>query len=341
MRVLTFGEILLRLSSPGHTKLLQKDSLDATFCGSEANVAVSLSKFGIDTKFLTKLPNSEIGNAAINSMRYFGVNTDKVIYGTGRMGLFYLEKGASQRPSKVIYDREYSAIAEAKPNEFNWKAIFQDIDWFHFSGITPALSKNMMETCLDACKYAHNTGITISCDLNFRAKLWSSEKAQQTMKELVKYVDICIANEEDADKVLGIKAIDSNVNIGQIDKNKYQIVAQEIVKQYGCKYVAISLRESHSASDNGWSGMLYNSSSKECCFSKDYEIRIVDRLGGGDSFAAGIIFGLANKMKTQDIIEFGVAASCLKQTMEGDYNRTSVDEVFDLVNSNGSGRIQR
>ena len=192
MRVLTFGEILLRLSSPGHTKLLQKDSLDATFCGSEANVAVSLSKFGIDTKFLTKLPNSEIGNAAINSMRYFGVNTDKVIYGTGRMGLFYLEKGASQRPSKVIYDREYSAIAEAKPNEFNWKAIFQDIDWFHFSGITPALSKNMMETCLDACKYAHNTGITISCDLNFRAKLWSSEKAQQTMKELVKYVDICI-----------------------------------------------------------------------------------------------------------------------------------------------------
>jgi 2-dehydro-3-deoxygluconokinase len=341
MRVLTFGEILLRLSSPGHTKLLQKDSLDATFCGSEVNVAVSLSKFGVDSKFLTKLPNSDIGDAAVNSIRYFGVDADKVIYGNGRMGLFYLEKGASQRPSKVIYDREYSAIAEANPDEFNWKTIFQHVDWFHFSGITPALSDSMIKTCFDACKYAHNAGITISCDLNFRAKLWSSEKAQQTMKELVKYVDVCIANEEDADKVLGIKAANSNVNTGQIDKAKYQVVAKEIVKKYECKYVAISLRESHSASDNGWSGMLYNSSIEECCFSKNYEIRLVDRLGGGDSFAAGIIFGLASKMTTQDTIEFSVAASCLKQTMEGDYNRTSVDEVLNLVNSDGTGRIQR
>ncbi len=341
MRVLTFGEILLRLSSPGYTRLFQKDSLEATFCGSEVNVAVSLAKFGVDTTFLTKLPNSDVGHAAINSIRYFGVNADKVIYGSGRMGLFYLEKGVSQRPSKVMYDRQYSAIAEAKPDEFNWEAIFQDVDWFHWTGITPALSDSMIETCLVACKYAHNAGITISCDLNFRAKLWSSEIAQKTMKELFKYVDICIANEEDAEKVLGIKAANSNVNTGQIDKAKYLVVAQEIVKQYGCKYVAISLRESHSASDNGWSGMLYNSSSDECCFSKHYEIKLVDRLGGGDSFAAGIIFGLANKMKTQDIIEFAAAASCLKQTMEGDYNRSSVDEVMNLVNSNGTGRIQR
>lgn len=253
MNVLSFGEILLRLSAPGYNRLFQKDSLDATFCGGEANVAVSLSNFGINSYFLTKLPDSDVGRAAVNSLRYFGVDTSKIIYGKGRMGLYYLEKGASQRPSKVIYDREYSAVALADLDEFNWDEIFDGIDWFHWTGINPALSDNLAQICLEACKAAKAKNITVSCDLNYRKKLWSSDKAREVMTTLMPYVDVCIANEEDAEKVLGIKAPDNDVESGKLNHSGYEFVAKEICGWYGCRYAAITLRESYSASRNGWS----------------------------------------------------------------------------------------
>lgn len=341
MRVLSFGEILLRLSSPGYTRLFQKDSLEATFCGGEANVAVSLAIFGIESKFLTKLPNNDVGVAAANSLRYFGVDTKDILYGSGRMGIYYLEKGASQRPSKVIYDRAYSAIAMAKPEEFDWDKIFEGIDWFHWTGINPALSSNMILICEEACKKAKEKGITVSCDLNYRGNLWKSENAKKVMTKLVKYVDVCIANEEDADKVLGIKAENTNVESGVIDKESYICVAKKISQKYGCKKVAITLRESITASDNIWSAMLYDNAENKAYFSNEYDIHIVDRVGGGDSFAAGIIYSLINEKESQDTIEFAVAASCLKHSIEGDYNRTTVEEVEKLINNGGSGRVQR
>lgn len=341
MKVLSFGEILLRLAAPGYTKLFQKDSLDSTFCGGEANVAVSLSIFGLESAFLTKLPDNDVGIAAVNSMRYFGVDTSKIIYGSGRMGLYYLEKGASQRPSKVIYDRSYSAIAMANPNEFDWDNIFEGIDWFHWTGINPALSDSLASICLEACKVAKEKGITISCDLNYRKNLWSSEKAKVVMTELMKYVDVCIANEEDADKVLGIRPENNDVESGKLNKNGYEDVAKEICEKFGCKYVAITLRESYSASVNGWSAILYDSEQNQAYYSQKYEIQIVDRVGGGDSFTAGIIYGLISSKKNQEVIEFATAASCLKHTLEGDYNRTTVVDVENLLKSGGNGRVQR
>ncbi|MCD8315570.1 MAG: sugar kinase [Firmicutes bacterium] len=341
MNVASFGEILLRLAAPGYTKLFQKDSLDATFCGGEANVAVSLAIFGLDSTFVTKLPQGTVGEAAVNSMRYFGVDTSKIVYGSGRMGLYYLEKGASQRPSKVIYDRAYSAIAMAQRSEFEWNKIFEGIDWFHWTGINPALSDNVTEICLDAVKAANAKGITVSCDLNYRKNLWSSEKAKMVMSRLMPYVDVCIANEEDADKVLGIKPENNDVESGKLNKAGYESVAKEICGRYGCKYVAITLRESYSASLNGWSGILYCSGEDKAYYSRKYDIQIVDRVGGGDSFGAGLIYGLITGKKPQDVIEFAVAASCLKHTIEGDYNRTTVADVENLLNSGGSGRVQR
>lgn len=341
MKVLSFGEILLRLAAPGYTKLFQKDSLESTFCGGEANVAVSLSMFGVDSSFLTKLPNNDVGTAAVNSMRYFGVDTSKIVYGDGRMGLYYLEKGASQRPSKVLYDRAYSAIAMAKREDFDWNSIFEGIDWFHWTGINPALSSNLAEICLDACKIAKAKGIIISCDLNYRKNLWSSEDAKKIMPQLMKYVDVCIANEEDADKALGIKPDNNNVESGELNKLGYEMVAKKICEEYGCRYVAITLRESYSASVNGWSAMLYSSELLQTYYSQKYDIQIVDRVGGGDSFAAGIIWGIITGRKNQDIIEFAVAASCLKHTIEGDYNRTTVNDVKALLKNGGNGRVQR
>lgn len=341
MKILAFGEILLRLSSSGYTRLFQKESLDATFCGGEANVAVSLANFGVNSVFLTKLPNNDVGQSALNSLRYFGVDTSKTIYGNGRMGLYYLEKGTSQRPSKVIYDREYSAIALAENNDFDWNKLFEDIDWFHWTGINPALSDNLAEICLAACKIAKSKGIMISCDLNYRKNLWSSEKAQETMKKLMPYVDVCIANEEDADKVLGIKPPNNDVEAGKLNHSGYEFVAKEISENYGCKYVAITLRESHSASHNGWSAMLYDAVKDKSYFSKRYDIQIVDRVGGGDSFTAGIIYSLICKKNNQEIIEFATAASCLKHTIEGDYNRTTVSEVESLLKNGGNGRVLR
>ena len=341
MKILSFGEILLRLASPGYTKLFQKDSLEATFCGGEANVAVSLAILGQESSFITKVPNNDVGRAAINSMRYFGVDTSKVIYGGGRLGTYYLEKGASQRPSKVIYDRAYSSIAMAVPEEFDWDAILDGVEWFHWTGINPALSENVAEICKQACIAAKKKGITVSCDLNYRGNLWSSADAQKTMTKLMPYVDVCVANEEDADKVLGIKAAGTDVESGKLNRNGYKEVARQICDQYGCKYVAITLRESYSASRNGWSGMLYNAAEGEAYFSKTYDIQIIDRVGGGDSFTAGLIYSLTTNADNNHAINFAVAASCLKHTMEGDYNRSTVDEIEKLLSGGGNGRVQR
>lgn len=341
MKVLSFGEILLRLASPGYTKLFQKDSLDATFCGGEANVAVSLAILGQESSFITKVPNNDVGRAAINSMRYFGVNTSKVIYGGGRLGTYYLEKGASQRPSKVIYDRAYSSIALAEPEEFDWDVILDGVEWFHWTGINPALSENVAEICRQACIAAKKKGITVSCDLNYRGNLWSSVEAQKTMTKLMPYVDVCVANEEDAEKVLGIKAAGTDVENGKLDRNGYKDVALQICDKYGCKYIAITLRQSYSASRNGWSGMLYDATNEETCFSKTYDIQIVDRVGGGDSFTAGLIYALLNGLENEYAINFAVAASCLKHTIEGDYNRSTVLDIEKLMSSGGNGRVQR
>ncbi|MDD4850676.1 MAG: sugar kinase [Gemmiger sp.] len=341
MNVLSFGEILLRLAAPGYTKLFQKDCLESTFCGGEANVAVSLSVFGVNSQFLTKVPDNDVGIAAVNALRYFGVDTSKIIYGEGRMGLYYLEKGASQRPSKVIYDRSRSVLSLADRQDFVWEEIFEDVNWFHWTGISPALSENMANICLEACKAAKNRGITVSCDLNYRSSLWPSDKARLVMKEILSYVDICICNEEDADKALGIKTIDTDIEGGKLCDDGYVRGAEAIHSNYGCKYIATTLRKSHSASRNGWKAMIYDAEAREAFFSKEYDIQIVDRVGGGDSFAAGIIYGLINEMNNQEIVNFATAASCLKQTMEGDFNRSTVSDVMQLLTSGGNGRVQR
>lgn len=340
MKVLTFGEILLRLASPGYTKLFQKDSLDATFCGGEANVAVSLANFGVQSEFLTVIPDSDVGRASLNSLRYFGVDTGKAFFKEGRMGIYFLEKGVSQRPSKVIYDRAFSSIALAEPKDFDWNVLFDGVTWFHWTGINPALSDNMIQICEQACKRAKEKGIIISCDLNFRKNLWSSKKAQMVMSDLVRYVDICIANEEDADKSLGIKAPNNNVGSGQLNKSGYEYVAKEICKRFGCKKVAITLRESINASHNGWSGMIYDVSGI-VNYSTHYDIDVVDRVGGGDSFTAAMIYSLITGKNDKDAIEFAVAASCLKHSIEGDFNRVIVSDVEDLIKNGGNGRVQR
>ena len=338
MKVLTFGELLLRLSAPGYEKLFQNDNMKATFCGGEANVAVSLSNFGVDSCFVTKLPDNDIGRASAHSLDYFRVDTSRIIYGKGRMGLYYLEKGASQRPSKIIYDRQYSAISLANEDEFNWDELFKDVGWFHWTGITPALSNNCFNILLKACKKAKDKGIIVSCDLNYRKKLWSQDGAKKAMRELVKYVDVCIGNEEDAQLALGIES-KSKVEDAELSVSDYENIARTIEKEFGCKYTAFTLRESYSASRNGWSGILYHEG--KSFLSRKYDIQLIDRVGGGDSFSAGLIYGLIKKMTCQDAIEFAVAASCLKQTIEGDYNRASVEDVFFLRDSGGNGRIQR
>lgn len=341
MKVVSFGEILLRLTAPGHTKLFQKDSLDSSFCGSEANVAVSLSILGLESGFVTKLPDNDVGRAAVNSMRYFGVDTSQVIFGEGRMGLYYLENGASQRPSKVIYDRTYSAISLAKPTDFDWDRIFDGAGWFHWTGIDPALSDSLVDIIAEACVKAKERGITVSCDLNYRGKLWSPQKAQSIMPKLLKYVDICIANEEDSEKSLGLGTDGSDAEKNQIDKKSYVKIAETIHSLYGCKYIATTFRKSYSASMNGWSAVLYDAVKDKSYFSQNYDIQLVDRVGGGDSFAAGLIYAMITKMEDQDAIEFATAASCLKQTIEGDYNRTTVEDILGILKSGGNGRIQR
>lgn len=340
MKVLSFGELLLRLSSPGYTKLFQKDSLDATFCGGEANVAVSLANYGIDSEFLTVVPDNDIGRAALNSLRYFGVNVDKSVYKGGRMGLYYLEKGASQRPSKVIYDRAFSSISMSLPADYDWDKLFEGVDWFHWTGINPALSDWMIIICEEACQKAKEKGITISCDLNYRKKLWSTKTAQEVMTRLVQYVDVCIGNEEDAEMGLGIKAPDNNVESGHLNKAGYEYVACEICRRFNCKKVAFTLRESINASRNGWSGMIYDAIGK-AEYSAHYDIDIVDRVGGGDSFTGALIYSLISGKNDKDSIEFAVAASCLKHSIEGDYNRVSIADIENLIKNGGNGRVQR
>ena len=330
---------MLRLAPENYLRFVQSDKYEATFGGAEANVAVSLANYGVNAAFISKLPEHEIGQAAVNSLRKFGVDTDLITRGGNRVGIYYCEKGASQRPSKVIYDRAYSAIAQAKMSDFNWNKIFKGATWFHFTGITPALSDGMAKITLKAVKIAKQKGITVSCDLNFRKKLWSKEKAGQVMGELCKYVDYCIANEEDAKDVFGIEADNTDINSGKLDRDGYVSVAKKLTEKFGFKGVAITLRESLSANDNNWSAMLYING--KAVFSKKYAMHIVDRVGGGDSFGAGLIYSLLNNYEPQKAIEFAVAASCLKHSVEGDYNMVSVKEVETLANGNASGRVQR
>lgn len=339
MRVITFGEIMLRLAPEGYYRFVQSDKYGATYGGGEANVAVSLSNFGLDAAFVTKLPQHEIGQAGVNALRRFGVDTSLITRGGDRVGIYFCEKGASQRPSKVIYDRAGSAIATASKDDFDWDKIFEGVDWFHFTGITPALGDNVAEICLEACKKAKEKNITVSCDLNYRKKLWSKEKAGQVMGELCKFVDVCIANEEDASDVFGIKAANTDVTTGKVNHEGYKDVAKQLADRFGFKKVTITLRSSISANDNDWAAMLYENG--EYFFSKSYHMHIVDRVGGGDSFGAGLIYSSLMGYASQETIEFAVAASCLKHTIEGDMNMVSVAEVKTLAGGDGSGRVQR
>ena len=341
MRVITFGELMLRLAPNGYYRFFQNDQMQATFGGGEANVAVSLANYGIDSVYVTKLPAHAIGQAAVNSLRYFGVDTEKIVRGGDRVGIYYLEKGASQRGSVCIYDRAHSAIAEAKPSDFDWDAIFDGADWFHFTGITPALGGELVTICKEACMAAKAHGVKISCDLNYRGKLWTRAEARAAMTELCRYVDVCISNEEDAKDVFGIEAEDTDIYGGKLNHEGYKSVAKQLADKFGFEKVAITLRTSISASDNDWAGMLYDVASDEYCFSKSYSLRIVDRVGGGDSFGGGLIYALLTGKSTQEAIEFAVAASALKHSVEGDYNRVSVSEVEKLAGGDGSGRVQR
>ncbi len=338
-KIVTFGEIMLRLAPNGYYRFFQNDQLQATFGGGEANVAVSLANFGLDASFVTKLPTHAIGQAAVNSLRYFGVDTKDIVRGGDRVGIYYLEKGASQRGSVCIYDRAGSAIQKADKNDFNWDKIFEDAEWFHFTGITPALGENLVEICKEACIAAKKHNVKVSCDLNYRGKLWTREQARAAMSELCKYVDVCISNEEDAKDVFGIEAENTDIYGGKLNKEGYKSVAKQLADKFGFEKVAITLRTSISASDNDWAAMLYDG--KDYCFSKEYHLRIVDRVGGGDSFGAGLIYSLVSGKNTQEAVEFAVAASALKHSVEGDFNRVSVAEVEKLALGDGSGRVQR
>ncbi len=339
-KIVTMGEIMLRLSTHGFLRFVQSDSFDACYGGGEANVALSLSNYGHKTYFVTKLPKNDIGQSAINSLREFGVNTDYIVRGGDRIGIYYLETGDAMRPSKVIYDRANSAIALAEADEFDFDKIFEGKDWFHFTGITPAISEKAEKLTVLACQAAKKHGLTVSCDLNFRKKLWTSEKAIQVMTSLMPYVDVLIGNEEDCEKCLGFKAEKSDVTKGQLNLSGYQDVFMKLKEKFGFKYMATSLRESYSASDNGWSALIYDG--KEFYHSREYQIRLVDRVGGGDSFAGGLIHGLlAYNGDEKKALEFAVAASALKQTIPGDVNHVSTEEVETLMNGDASGRVQR
>ena len=338
-KVVTFGEIMLRLAPEGYYRFVQATSYGATYGGGEANVAVSLANYGMDASFVTKLPAHEIGQAGVNALRQYGVDTSDIVRGGDRVGIYFLEKGASQRPSKVVYDRAGSSIATATTADFDWDKIFDGADWFHFTGITPALGDNVAAICLEACKAAKAKGITVSCDLNYRNKLWSKEKAGQVMGELCKYVDVCISNEEDANDVFGIKSEGTEVTAGELNKEGYKEVAQKLTDRFGFKKVAITLRTSISANDNRWAAMLYEDG--QSYFSKEYLMHIVDRVGGGDAFSSGLIYALMQDgWKHEDIVNFAVASSVMKHAIRGDTNITSVDQIRRLMN-NASFDVQR
>ncbi|MDR1544081.1 MAG: sugar kinase [Prevotellaceae bacterium] len=338
-KIITFGEIMLRLSPAGNKRFLQADTFEMLFGGGEANVAVSCANYGHEVVFVTKLPKHEIGQAAVNSLRKYGVKTDFIVRGGDRTGIYYCETGAAMRPSKVIYDRANSAIAEANPADFDFDEIMKNADWFHWTGITPALSDKAAELVKLACKAAKKHSVTVSVDLNFRKKLWTKEKAQSIMRPLMQYVDVCIGNEEDAELCLGFKP-DADVAAGHTDAEGYKEIFKQMAAEFGFKYVVSTLRESFSASHNGWKAMIYNGA--EFYTSKRYDIEpIIDRVGGGDSFAGGIIHGLLTKATQDEALEFAVAASALKHTVNGDFNLVSEEEVEALAGGDSSGRVQR
>lgn len=338
-RIVTFGEIMMRLNPFGYERFVQADRFEVSFAGGEANVAVSLACFGMDAAFVTKLPKHEIGQSAVNAIRRYGVDPSGIVRGGDRLGVYFVEKGASQRASKVIYDRANSAIALSRISDFDWNLIFDGADWFHWTGITPALGGELPDICLAACKAAKERGITISCDLNYRKKLWSTEAAGKCMAALLPYVDVCIANEADAKDVFGIEAENTDVESGSLNHEGYISVARQLSERFGCKKVAITLRGSLSATDNDWAGMLYGGGN--AVFSPTYRVHIVDRVGGGDSFGAALIYSQLTGMDDQSAINFAVAASCLKHSIEHDFNLVSVDEVRSLAAGNASGRVQR
>ncbi len=339
MKIATFGEIMMRLNPEGYLRLVQAERLEVSYAGGEANVAVSLANYGLPASFVTKLPDNPLGAAARNEVRKFGVDTSSIVWGGPRLGTYYVEKGASQRGSKVVYDRAGSSIALAKRADFDWAKILKGVKWFHFTGITPALGGDLPAICLDALKYCREHRIVVSCDLNYRGKLWTKAEAGKCMAKLVPYVDVLIANEADAADVFGIVGEGSDVESGKLEKAGYVSVAEQLSKRFGCKRVAITLRTSISASRNLWAGMLY--AKGKAHFSREYDVQIVDRVGGGDSFGGALICALATGRKPQAAIEFAVAASCLKHSIEHDFNHVSVAEVDALVAGGGSGRVQR
>ena len=338
-KVVTMGEIMLRLSTPANTRFVQANQFDIIFGGGEANVAVSCANYGLDAYFVSKLPDNPIGQAAVNSLRRYGVDTKYIARGGDRVGIYYSETGASMRPSVVVYDRAHSSIAEAKPEDFDFDAIMKDAGWFHWSGITPAISDASAKCLEQALIAAKKYGVIVSCDLNFRKKLWTSEKAISVMKPLMKYVDVCIGNEEDAELCLGFKP-DANVEAGETGAAGYHNIFKQMAKEFGFKYVVSTLRESFSATHNGWKALIYDG--EEFYESKRYDIDpIIDRVGGGDSFSGGLVYGLMTKATQGEALEFAVAASALKHTINGDYNLVSVKEVESLAGGNANGRVQR
>ncbi|NDC78107.1 MAG: sugar kinase [Chitinophagia bacterium] len=338
-KVVTLGEIMLRLSTPDFKRFVQADSFDVTYGGGEANVAAALCNYGLNGTFVTKVPSNPIGQSAINHLRRYGVDTRFIARGGDRLGIYFLETGASMRASQVVYDRAGASIADVDPSEFDWDAILDGADWFHTTGITPALSDKAALLAETALKAAKAKGITTSIDLNYRKKLWSKEKARQVMTELCRHVDVCIGNEEDADTTLGFKAAHTDVTKGELDLDGYKDVFRQMREKFGFKVIASSLRESHSASDNGWSALVYDGENFH--HTRKYQVRIVDRVGSGDSFASGLIYGLVTGMSMPDAAEFGVAASAIKHTIPGDLNHATLAEVKDLLKGDGSGRVQR
>ncbi len=339
MKIVTFGEIMMRLNPEGYRRFVQADKFEASYAGGEANVAVSLANYGLDASFVTKLPCNPLGESARNEVRRFGVATDGIVWGGPRLGIYFVEKGASQRASKVVYDRAGSSIALAKRSDFDWAKILKGAKWFHFTGITPALGGELPAICMDALKHCRAHRITVSCDLNYRGKLWTKKEAGACMAKLVPYVDVLIANEADAADVFGIVGEGSDVESGKLDKQGYVSVAEQLSRRFGCRKVAITLRTSLSAFDNKWAGLLYDG--RKAYFSPEYMIHIVDRVGGGDSFGGGLIYALATGKKPQEAIDFAVAASCLKHSIEHDFNHVTVAEVESLAAGNATGRVQR
>ena len=341
-KVVTMGEIMLRLSTPNFERFIQADEFDINYGGGEANVAVSLANFGYDTEFITAVPDNPIGECAVAALRKYNVGTNYISRSGERLGIYYLESGSAMRASNVVYDRAHSSISTADSSLFDFEDIFKDADWFHFTGITPAISDSAAKLIEDALIAAKKAGVTISCDLNFRKKLWSSEKARKVMTNLMQYVDVCIGNEEDAEKVLGFKAKATDVTKGELNLEGYKDVFNQMIDTFGFKYVISSLRQSYSASNNGWSACIMDGKTREFYHSRTYSITpIVDRVGGGDSFAAGCICGFLDEKDMKEALEFGVASSALKHTIPGDFNFVTRKEVDNLVGGDGSGRVQR